>query len=108
MREATRFRCRHQKPLGRGRWLWGVTKGHDRRWRFCSPAALVPPGPTEPPGDGAMFSTAATKLPRVANGPRALKRSAPPAVPRIRKSCGSPADTEPGPRGDACDLSGFG
>ena len=50
-------------------WTGRGTKGHDRCQPYYSPAAPRPPAGSVPPGDGAVFSTAATERPVAAAGP---------------------------------------
>jgi hypothetical protein len=52
-------------------WTGRGTKGHDRCQPYYSPAAPRPPAGSVPPGDGAVFSTAATERPEAATGPSA-------------------------------------
>src|SRR6476620_9882480 len=52
-------------------WPGRGTRGRDRCQPYYSPAAPRPPAGSVPPGDGAVFSTAATERPEAATGPSA-------------------------------------
>ena len=57
------------RPLQKGPWPGRDTKDHGRCRRYCWPVAVEPPVLTKPPGDGAVFSTAATEPLVGATGP---------------------------------------
>src|SRR6266852_6030531 len=69
MMEGQATESTHSRARPTELWTGRGTKGHDRCRPYYSPAAPRPPAGSVTPGDGAVFSTAATERPEAATGP---------------------------------------